>query len=219
MHPLDRGLLALAAALPDTSPETLADWPLGRRNKALVELRCACFGPNLQAWTACTQCAEKLEFELDGRALTQSANDADYSRSEPVVVNGQLFRLPTSRDVARIAQESDCADAALRLAEACRVAGNDSATCSESDLEEVGRQMSLADPMAEILIDLACPVCGYGNDSHLDIASYLWSEIDARAKRLLLDVHALASAYGWTERTVLALSDQRRAVYLEMVRE
>src|ERR1700745_1583586 len=78
MHPLDRALLALGVALPETQPGTLADWPLGRRNRALVELRCACFGSRLQAWTACTRCAEKMEFELDGEALARSANDPDY---------------------------------------------------------------------------------------------------------------------------------------------
>jgi hypothetical protein len=160
-----------------------------------------------------------LEFELDGRALTQCANDANDNRDEAVVVNGQKFRLPTSRDVARAAQESDSHHAAQRLAEACRVAGDDPATCSQADLEEVGRQMSLADPLAEILINLACPICGYENSSHLDIASFLWTEIEGRAKRLLFEVHALASAYGWTEQAVLSLSNQRRAAYLEMVRE
>jgi hypothetical protein len=32
-----------------------------------------------------------------------------------------------------------------------------------------------------------------------------------------MDVHALASAYGWSEREILALSDTRRRLYLEMV--
>jgi hypothetical protein len=218
MHPLDRALLALGLALPDAPPGMPADWPLGRRNRALVELRCACFGSRLQAWTACTRCAEKMEFELDGEALAQSANDADYGDGA-VVVDGQTFRLPTSRDVALAAQESDSDVAARRLAELCRIAGEDSAACQVTDLEEVGRQMSLADPMAEILIALACPACGNDNSSHLDIAGFLWTEIEARAKRLMLEVHALASAYGWTEETILSLSDLRRAAYLQLVRE
>jgi hypothetical protein len=216
MHPLDRGLLALSAALPDVSLGTLADWPLGRLNAALIVLRCACFGPRLQAWIACVRCAEKLEFELDGRALAQRAEDADYSK--PVAVNGQTFRLPTTRDVACVVQESDPERAALRLAEACLVARDDSSASAATDLEEVGRQMSLADPMAEILVNLPCPACGHENNPHLDIGSFLWTEMEARAKRLLLEVHLLASAYGWTEQAILSLSGQRRAAYLEMVR-
>ena len=53
LHPVDQGLLALSAALPGHTCDTLADWPLGRRNQALAELRCSCFGPALQGWVAC----------------------------------------------------------------------------------------------------------------------------------------------------------------------
>ena len=41
--------------------------------------------------------------------------------------------------------------------------------------------------------------------------------MEGRAKRLLMDVHLLARAYGWSEAEVLALSPARRRFYLEMV--
>jgi hypothetical protein len=46
----------------------------------------------------------------------------------------------------------------------------------------------------------------------------LWAEIEVRAKRLLLEVHLLATAYGWSEAEILSLNAQRREFYLEMVR-
>jgi hypothetical protein len=49
------------AAFPESRRESIADWPLGRRNRALAELRCATFGRWLRGWTACEQCGEKLE--------------------------------------------------------------------------------------------------------------------------------------------------------------
>jgi hypothetical protein len=36
---------------------------------------------------------------------------------------------------------------------------------------------------------------------------------------MLYDVHALASAYGWREADVLAMSPMRRQVYLELARQ
>jgi hypothetical protein len=50
-----------------------------------------------------------------------------------------------------------------------------------------------------------------------DAGSLLWEEIDARARALLAEVHQLAAAYGWSEGQILALSDRRRAVYLDLV--
>ncbi|HTB89307.1 MAG TPA: hypothetical protein VK743_15200 [Steroidobacteraceae bacterium] len=213
LHPLDQGLLALGAALPETSASEIADWTLGRRNHALLELRCACFGSQLNAWTSCSKCAEKLEFELDAAALAQN-REGSAGDGLPLIVEGQSFRLPTSRDLARLIDEMDGDAAERQLAAACRV---DTQSAALPDLDEIGRRMSLADPMAEIVIELACPLCGRQNTPVLDIATFLWGEIEARAKRLLREVHTLASAYGWTEREVLSLSEQRRTAYLDMV--
>jgi hypothetical protein len=45
----------------------------------------------------------------------------------------------------------------------------------------------------------------------------LWREIESMAGRLLRDVHALASAYGWHEKDILALSPVRRQFYLTLI--
>src|SRR5512136_3461493 len=76
LHPLDRGLVALSAAFPEEPPASLADWTLGRRNQALIELHCCLFGPALGGWTACAGCGEKMEFEIDGRALLNKSFEA-----------------------------------------------------------------------------------------------------------------------------------------------
>lgn len=216
LHPLDRGLLVLSAELPEAQTASLADWPLGRRNKALVDLHCSRFGPRLQAWTACIACGEKMEFEINGPTLTQQNADVEpQSRRETVVVNGQSFRLPTSRDLAQVARDGDPRAAPIRLLDLCRV--GEPVACSEEDVEEIGGQMALADPLAEIRIALRCPACGNESAETLDIVSFVWAEIVSRAKRLLWEVHNLASAYGWTETDVLSLNAARRSLYLEMV--
>ena len=50
LYPLDQGLLALRVALPEVKSETLAGWPLGKRNRALLEWHSFCFSSRLQAW-------------------------------------------------------------------------------------------------------------------------------------------------------------------------
>ena len=69
---------------------------------------------------------------------------------------------------------------------------------------------------ADLVIDVACPECGEATRAELDIASYLWTELDAWARDVLLDVHLLATAYGWSEPEILALSPTRRRYYLEL---
>jgi hypothetical protein len=223
LHPLDQGLLTIDAAFSETQHDSAANWPIGRRNRALAELRLACFGPALRGWTSCQQCAEKLEFELDGRALAGSEHP-EYR--EPIIVNGRAFRLPTSRDLAQIAAEQDPIAAAMLLLERCRVdgraatedRGTPATDWTEEDIDAVGEKMALADPLAEIMLHFDCPACGSSYDESLDLPTFLWAEIEVRAKRLLLEVHLLATAYGWSEAEILSLNAQRREFYLEMVR-
>jgi hypothetical protein len=222
LHPLDRGLLALHTAFSETRGESVADWPLGRRNRALVELRSSCFGSTLRCWTACPQCGEKIELNLAADVIVPHEEE-DQQPHQTVTVNGETFRLPTSRDLARIAREMahepDPGAAAVHLLRACRVAEEPAAekSWSEEELERIGESMAYADPLAEILLRFECPACLSKCSEALDPPTFLWAEVDALVRRLLLEVHTLASAYGWSEREILSLSDARRRLYLEMV--
>ncbi len=211
LHPLDRALLTLSAALPQESYDALAGWPLGRRNTALAEVRLACFGRQMQGWIPCPQCGVRLEFAFDAEALKADPNETE------VGFHGLSFRLPTSRDLATIAGEQDTRAAALQLAQQCCTEDRELHTWSEEDLDGIGDCFAQADPMAETRVYLRCAQCEAQWQETLDIAAWLWAEVEARARRLLLEVHTLASAYGWTESEVLALSEPRRTAYLEMV--
>jgi hypothetical protein len=218
LHPVDRGLLALHAALPATPYDTLADWPLGARNRALAELLGRWFGPGLEAWAACDACGEQLEFELDTRVLI--AQDAAPGPATPAsvataTVGSHRFRLPSSRDLALAAREPTAELAAASLLRICWIGSGEPPSFSDQEIEEAGEQLSLADPLAEMRVQLTCPGCGREWDDTLDLALFVWAEIESRARRLLLDVHQLACAYGWTEGEVLTLSGRRRRFYLD----
>lgn len=221
LHPLDRGLLAIHAAFPESGSEGVADWPLGRRNRALMQLRCSCFGPALQAWTACPRCGEKVELNLDAAAMIRQHESCEPAQT--IVIEGETFRLPTSRDLARLAKEAngerDSLAASIRLLNACCAEGekHSERSWSEEQLEQIGEKMAEADPLAEILFGFECPACSAVCNQALDLPVFLWEEIEAQIRRVLVEIHALASAYGWSEREILSLSDARRRLYLEMV--
>jgi hypothetical protein len=213
LHSLDRGLLALSVAgtLPD---ENVADWPVGRRNRVLFEMHCLCFGSSLLGWTACPECGEKVEFDVDAQSLVP--HDSPQAQ-ETIAVGDCWFRLPTSRDLAQCVNASDAHAAAISLAQRCRVSGTEPTAWTEELLDNIGEEFIAVDPMAETRIALLCPQCSHQWEDSLDIAQFVWWEVESRARRLLWEVHMLASAYGWSERETIALSAERRALYLEMV--
>jgi len=213
-HPVDRALSLYAAACPQVPWPQLADASIGKRDAALFELRCATFGRRLDATAVCPQCGERLAFTLDLDALLQREPAA---AAAPVEIEGERFRLPNSHDLASIAQEEDVDMAARRLLERCRVApAADAQAWSEAALARIDAAIAAADPQADVALDLSCDDCGHAFSADFDIGAVLWQEIDACARRALLDVDALARAYGWSEGEILGLSEARRAHYVEL---
>ena len=51
----------------------------------------------------------------------------------------------------------------------------------------------------------------------MDVVGFFWREIQSAARRVVLEVDALARAYGWSEAAILGMSSARRNLYLELV--
>lgn len=215
LHMLDRGLLALILLSTERSPLGPSDWSIGRRNRALIELHERLFGPALWCWARCPNCGERMEFEIDSRELV-SRNPANET-GETVVFRDHTFRLPTSRDLAEAARQKDPNAAVSWLVARCRVKRGKQLEWSPEEIEELSEAMADADPMSEIQLRLDCPKCGHASNEVLEIASFLWSKIDASARRLLWEIHQIALQYGWTQDEILSLTATRRALYLSMV--
>lgn len=223
-HPVDRALALLACALPESRRDELANLSVGRRDRLLFGLRRATFGEILPMRTQCPRCGEQLEFDLPCADLCTEPGREDTGSLEVCAEGYRLrVRLPDSFDLAAIARETSVDAARRTLLERCVLAArSDGRPVAAGDLPEAlvsaaATALAEADSCAEVLIDLACPACAHAWQGELDIASFLWAEIDARAQRLLLGVHRLASAYGWTEAEILALIPARRELYLQMV--
>lgn len=218
-----RALSLLTAAYPDAPEEALAQLPIGERDARLLRVRERMFGNDLLSLAACPSCRQALEFELSTEQLWPPPPEAEtlsFSAGGYQIT----ARLPNSADLLDLGGTGDAAALRRQLAERCitelRCGGErrDGGELPEAVLAAFDAACSDADPGANIKIALSCPACQHDWQAIFDVASFLFSEIDAWARRLLRDVHTLASAYGWGEREVLALSPQRRQLYLEMVR-
>jgi uncharacterized protein (UPF0212 family) len=207
--PLQRALTMLAAACPEVSSDSLALLTIGERDTRLLQLREAMFGAELTGISDCPECGEKVELSFNcsdicpERKIKSSAELAVESNGREV-----RFRLPTSADLLAVNSSEE-------LLERCVLDRGNHLT-KDAFLPAVAEKMSGAEPMADIRLALSCPNCAYKWEAAFDIVAFLWREISAAARRLLHEVHALASAYGWTEPEILALNPARRRAYLEL---
>jgi hypothetical protein len=226
--PTLRALALLAAADPETSWEELCALPLGERDRRLLALREGTLGRRIESVARCPGCGEPLDVTLDTRELRGggSAGEGEIPAEGELCRDSALtlrFRLPNSLDLLAAERCAGVEEARRLLAERCVVEasrGGKPASLDALDDEDVAAlaaALAAADPGAELLLELRCPACEHGWRELLDVAAFLWAEIEAQARRLLREVHVLARAYGWREGDVLALSPRRRRLYLEMV--
>ncbi|MEV5844613.1 hypothetical protein AB0M32_21875 [Streptomyces sp. NPDC051985] len=129
------------------------------------------------------------------------------------------FRLPSVADLHAAARAAD--PRAALLARCLVSAAHHGTAVPAAELpapvqRRIAEAVEAADPGADLTLNVACPECGAATRAELDIASYLWTELDSWARDVLLDVHLLATAYGWSEPEILALSPLRRRYYLEL---
>ena len=226
-NPLQRALTMLAVASPGASLDSLASLTIGQRDARLLALRELTFGSKVTGVTECPACGETIELSFNSSDIRRSveamagsplpAEDGAHGVTRPTMPPTELaiesnggevrFRLPTSADLLAV-------NSPEQLLERCLLSGGDRLT--ENLHAAVGERMSGADPMADIHFALNCPSCEHKWDAPFDIVAFLWREISTAAQRLLREVHTLASAYGWTETEILALSPARRWTYLEM---
>lgn len=217
-----RLLTLLAMAHPEMSEEQLLKLPIGQRDGLALSLREILFGPQLISLSICPSCNERLELMLNVADIKAVSND---SVEGPLALESDgfelEFRLPDSQDFMLIEAVSSIDEARSILFERCLLSAYlDGRPCAldmlpEEILDKVEAAMSEADPQADVQLDLFCPACEHRWLATFDIASFLWSETNAWAQRVLNEVHLLAKAYSWREADILAMSPARRRMYLE----
>lgn len=219
--PLDRDD-ALLSGLHEAPPASL-----GARNAALLDLRSRLFGRAQLLRSNCLHCGAVSEFSIDCDALSRTLLPVgDASQQHRLEAEGWRveFRLPDAADLRAASSWSADADVFVQaLLQRCVLrCEHEERACPPRELpasvaQALSQRMEALEPGANVSFDLTCPACGQAWSASMDVGGVLWSELQTRAERLLLDVDALARAYGWTEAQVLALSPTRRAAYLQLV--
>lgn len=223
--PSRRSLLLLSAFLPEER-ESLANMPLGGLNARLLRLRAQLFGPTLNCLASCPECNALIEtaFGVDG-LLSHAAEPKSEENSIHSLTYDDCtidFRLPTAADLLAIVDKPGI-KAAGELVERLidkSVRNGESVSIRElpgEALEVLERQITELDPLAHIELNLTCPDCKSDWLEVLHVIDFLWLEIGNLAKRLIFEVARLASAFGWSEREILALTPERRRSYLELL--
>jgi hypothetical protein len=222
-----RSLMLLAAACTDIGTDDLCSMSMGKCDATLLDLRDLTFGSIINCLESCPGCKDPLELSL--RTLDLKTESCDLPENSFSIMSEEYeikFRLPNSRDLFSISACREIKEAKQMMLKRCITEIRRNGEICRIDIqlpngsgEKISERMREIDPQAYVEVNLICPSCGFRWQRIFDVATFFWKEIDAWALRTLMEVHVLASAYGWSETEILSMSQWKRQVYLEMVGE
>ncbi len=181
----------------------LAEWTIPRQRQGLLAVAVATNGARRVFETACGECGEKLDVEVDLTMFRQ-----DWSVEETGFGGGRL-RLPRAGDLARSGGDPVALADLLLEGEA---PGGDWREEAEEVLAEL-------DPLSDVELRSTCPDCGADVAMPLSLEMELVTELAREPQRLMDEIHMIAMAYNWSEREIISLPDSRRRHYLARIRE
>ncbi len=220
---VDRALAVLAAAGAAGAGDVagLAALPLGRRDALLLEVHSGLGGPPLVALADCAGCDATLEVRLDIATLVE-----EYAGSvEPGPVGpgwreldlgtaAVRARPPNSADLAALDGRTDVDAIRAALVQRCVASVSEDRPLTEEEVTRLAERLEALDPLADVRLDVGCAGCDARTEVLLDVPALVWARLRAAARRLVVDVGALATRYGWAEADIVAMSPARRELYL-----
>ena len=202
---------------------------VGDREAMLLNLYRGSFGSGIPATLVCPGCNESLEFDVAAENLLLEPEAQPTAATERVVSSdGKRYRCtirpPTGADVEAVlplAAEGPDEAAAELFARCVTVIDDESLQTVEApDPSLIGlldEAFDSLDPQAETRLALRCAACGLDFDGCLDAGEILTRTARRKSDELFQEVHLLALHYHWSESELLAMSQARRRVYLDLI--
>ncbi|HWM92794.1 MAG TPA: hypothetical protein VN493_18665 [Thermoanaerobaculia bacterium] len=194
-------------------PEAVRALPVADRQYLMRQLA-ARLGME-ETWFAasCARCGTGFDFPVRHGELPFKPAEEGYPFAAVETSLGPVrFRVPNGADQEVIAVIDDPEEARRALARRC-AAEPLPGDLSDEDLARVEQALEEVAPEVVIRAQVACPDCGRPSEVHLDPYVCLGA-VDGG---LFHEIHALASAYHWSESEILALPRDRRRLYLSLV--
>ena len=216
-------LIELASRVTSSSggdPLDVAGLPATDLDAVALMIRRAWIGDAIRADTVCPgpRCGERIDVAFGigdylghhqprrPRGVTEAPEPGWFMLDRVQVT----FRIPTVADLLAASAASAPAQALSgRCIEASEV--------PRALTRRLDHAFAALAPRLDDLVGGACPACGEVVTMRFDPLGYVLAELRNVFSRVYLEVHVLATAYGWPEDAILALPRSRRRRYASAI--
>jgi hypothetical protein len=214
-------LLELVCRVGATATGNPLDWsclPATDLDAAALLIRRSWLGDNIRTDTTCPApgCQERIDVSFGiadyiGHHRPRRARGAERESEEG------WFRLAGAAVRFRIPTVADLLEATSDASDALSVRCIDAPALSSALARRLDRALARLAPRLDDLLGGSCPTCGHQVALRFDPLVYTVAELQSAFSGLYLETHAIAAAYGWPEREILALPRSRRRRYAAII--
>lgn len=203
----------------DASVEVIADLSVGDRQFLMRQLN-LCLGNDANWYSAsCSQCHVDFDFHLELSKMPVKLAGDSYPYVRVQTSQGLCcFRIPNGSDQSVLSQFNDEEQSCSELIRRCLISVDGAAAeievaFSDSDKEIIEDAMEAVAPEVGCEVSVSCVSCNAANTISLNP----YALIGTLGRKVLSDIHKIASHYHWSEQEILSMSRQRRFMYLSMI--
>ncbi|MEM7271093.1 MAG: hypothetical protein AAF401_17780 [Pseudomonadota bacterium] len=166
--------------------------------------------------TQCDACGARFDLRLSLRDIPRASPTAAFPVAEVETSIGvRSFEAPNGGHEEAFARRGS-EDPRRVFAALCGLSDRAEAEAIRfhaDDLELIDTALEAASPDIADGVDAVCPDCGSEIRARIDPLDFAFPTID----RVLGEVHLIASAYHWSEASILDMSLSRRAAYARLI--
>lgn len=214
-----KGASLASLAFHDAHTSNIENWSIEKRDVALFHVRKSLFGNHFNNITNCPHCNQRVEWELDFQQLGIPSLESVPDNVE-IPINTPDYhlrvRLPLSNDLFGKDEFEIIKNCILNFKEYQGEAIDK--TIPKIIINQINYEFDKVCKASNITYLLSCAECSHEWQVFFDIVSYLWQEIDQWAKTFLDQIYMLAKAFGWSERDIINMSENRRHHYLNLIK-
>lgn len=236
------GCLIRIGTIRPVLPSVIRRLLVADRQYLLLKLREATFGPEVRGTLRCPWpgCGARVDtdFMISDIPVRPSRDKGPVYRMElsgaaapadgdGAPVRSVSFRLPNGSDQEAIMPlyHENPARALAMLLELCIVSlggcdnpGTDLlAQLSPAARREIEAGMEQVSPAVDLDMQAECTECGRSFTVPFDIQDFFFGELRADADMLYREIHYLAYHYHWSEQEIMAMTQDRRRRYIEVL--
>jgi hypothetical protein len=197
-------------------------WAQRVSDRIATLLRLAALSDGVEGFAVRHRCPTP-ECGTDFEMVVPAAAIAGQPDPDPITVplpegGHALVRPPTGEDQRRWSQRPYASqDEAVAAIVGALVIGGAVDLDDDRSRATIAAALAERDPLVDFRVACTCPSCAHPMEFPIDLEAMALARLAAVRQSLLDDVHALASAYGWTEREILAVPPDRRASYIALI--